>query len=48
MGVPHVTDVLGGFSAWVGAGLPVARGGTLAGRFTPGSLAAERSAALTA
>ena len=44
----QVTDIEGGFAAWAAAGLPVTSGGTLAGRFVPGSLVIEEPAALSA
>ena len=35
MGLAGVTDVIGGFAGWRAAGLPVAAGGTPAGRVVP-------------
>ena len=48
MGLAGVTDIAGGFDAWVAADLPVTPGGTLAGRFVPGSLLVEPATAMTA
>ena len=48
MGLPQVTDIAGGFAAWVATQLPVVGGGTLVGRFTPGSLVPEHARALSA
>jgi rhodanese-related sulfurtransferase len=44
MGVAGATDIVGGFHAWVEAGLPTAAGGTLAGRFVPARAGADAPA----
>jgi rhodanese-related sulfurtransferase len=35
VGVPHATDLDGGFAAWRAAGLPTVTGGTPAGQWSP-------------